>query len=405
MRILNINPFFPSPPRRGMDVISLNLLRLQAERHEVTFLSLELSGREYDGIRALDGLCERVLIEGLPSRQSASTRLIYACAYRGLSRWSGRPVCTFYNTPRTLRRRVRELTANGSFDLIEVHHSTCSSLVREIGGGPRVLYMYDLHFEALRRMAETEEGRARARLLAESARFRRYELGFASEFDLVLTGQEADRAILKSLLGGRVAVEVMPNPLDMSSFVTRDVTPDVPTVVFTGAMTHAPNRDAVQAFCRECWSGIRARVPAAELFIVGSAPTKAISDLDGRDGIHVAADVPDVRPFLGMAAVVIAPLRFGSGIKVKVMEALAMGAAVVGSRVALEGMGLSDGVNVRTCDLGPPMVEAIVGLLADSAFRGRLGKQARAFAEHEFGFEHCRAQLDRLYAGVVGPTA
>lgn len=111
------------------------------------------------------------------------------------------------------------------------------------------------------------------------------------------------------------------------------------TVVFTGAMDYQPNIAGVIWFCREVWPKVRAASPKAQFYIVGQRPTVAVHDLAKIPGVVVTGRVPDIRPYLAHATVACVPLLIARGVQNKILEALAMGRPVVGTRVAWEGLG------------------------------------------------------------------
>src|SRR5207245_1533631 len=104
-----------------------------------------------------------------------------------------------------------------------------------------------------------------------------------------------------------------------------------PVCVFVGALDYRPNVEGVGWFCRNVWPEIRRRRPDAVLLLVGRKPAPAVQRLAGEPGVEVVGQVPDVRPFLHRAAVTVVPLQIARGVQNKVLEALAMGKAVVAS--------------------------------------------------------------------------
>jgi glycosyltransferase involved in cell wall biosynthesis len=219
-----------------------------------------------------------------------------------------------------------------------------------------------------------------------------------SRFKALLLGQEEDRAEVARVVGPGAVVQLMPNVIDTDAVRPGGDDKIRPqSLVFVGAMTHQPNVDAILTFHRTIWPQLRAGFPDAQWAIVGAAPPPEIAALHGREGVQVHANVPDVRPFIAAAAVYIAPLRIGSGVKVKIMEALAMGKAIVATPVAAEGMGLKAGRDLIVSDLGPGFSAAVAGLWQDAAARQEMQRHAREAAVARFSVNAGRETLDRTY--------
>ena len=165
--------------------------------------------------------------------------------------------------------------------------------------------------------------------------------------------------------------------------------------------------DGVLRFAREIFPAVRARVPDASLEIVGSHATPQVLALAG-EGITVESDVPDVRPYLDAAAVLAAAVWTGGGMRVKVLEGLAAGKAIVASPLAVEGLELQDGEQVLVADSDAEFVDAVVDLLVHVERRTEIARAARRWAERHLdmgveveAYEELHASLLADRSGVV----
>jgi glycosyltransferase involved in cell wall biosynthesis len=381
-----------------MDVVYLNLLKTQALKHEVSVVSMRRAGNEDDHLEEIRPYVREVYLAGGRVR-STGIKVRDRLRSAVLSPLLWRPRCTFYDHSPEMARVVTEVSGGAEFDVIEVHHSPSAGLIRYArGGGARVLYMYDVHFRSIARLADTRAGMLRAHAKMESSKYRHFEPAAARAFHGVLFGQEEDRRTFAPLLPPDRVTALMPNIVDTDRLQPGSGAGSSRAIVFVGAMSHRANVDAIQHFQAQLWDRIRERVSDVELWLVGATPPNDIRALDGTRGIRVHADVTDVRPFVDAAMVYVAPLRIGSGVKVKIMEAIAMGKAIVATPVAAEGMGLSDGEEIEVRDLGAPFVDCVVGLLKDRAKRQTLQHRARIAAVRRFSFSTGAEELDNLYA-------
>jgi glycosyltransferase involved in cell wall biosynthesis len=168
-----------------------------------------------------------------------------------------------------------------------------------------------------------------------------------------------------------------------------------PTVLFVGSFAHAPNRAAARALL-DALPALRRSRPDTVLALVGPSPPRDLVGAAG-ESVLVPGRVDDVRPWLDAAAVVAAPLDRGGGMRVKVLEALAAGKAVVASRLALEGIPVTAGEHVLVADSSEELVAALDALLGDPALRRRLGEAARDWAQGLPGPHEVAARYEALY--------
>ncbi len=225
---------------------------------------------------------------------------------------------------------------------------------------------------------------------------RRAELERCRKADLVVVTSERERVIMRDLLPD-TRIEVVRSGLNIEAYGETDATPEVPhQIVFTGTMNYFPNADAAHFFARECWPLIREQVPDASCQFVGRNPPPSVQRLAELPGITVTGAVPDVRPYLAASAVAIAPLRIGSGTRVKILEAFAMRKAVVSTTVGYQGLAVESGKHLLIADQPAAFAEAVVALLRDPAARVALGNAGRALVEEEYSAAQSRTQLLRI---------
>jgi glycosyltransferase involved in cell wall biosynthesis len=172
-------------------------------------------------------------------------------------------------------------------------------------------------------------------------------------------------------------------------------------VIFSGVLAYPPNIAAVTWFAGEVWPQIRAAEPRARFVVAGRTPVMEVRALDGRDGIEVRGDVPDMRAELEQAWVAVAPMRSGTGIKNKVLEAWAAAKPGVMTRVASNGLALDEDAASLITDGPAAFAACVVQLLRDSADRVRLGRAAHALARDRHGWGDAAERLHQLLAAAA----
>ena len=217
----------------------------------------------------------------------------------------------------------------------------------------------------------------------------------------VLVTSKREASLFKHFLPDS-AIAVVPNGVDTEAFQQTSQEQPVPDrVIFTGSMDYYPNIDAALYFARECWPLIRLKVPAATWQIVGKNPPPAVQNLAQVPGISVTGSVPDVKPYLVAATVAIAPLLIGSGTRLKILEALAMGKAVVSTSLGCEGLNVVAGKHLLVADQPEMFAQAVVDLLQNTKQRADLGITGRMLTETEYSWQRCGEDAIRALEKIM----
>ena len=177
--------------------------------------------------------------------------------------------------------------------------------------------------------------------------------------------------------------------------------PEAGRIVFTGNMSWPPNEDAAEHFARDIMPAIRSGIPDASFWIVGAEPSARVRNLASIPGIHVTGTVADIRPWIWSAAVYASPLRFGLGVKNKILEAMAAGAPIVATSRSLSGTPLIDGRHAMIADDDAKFAESVVGLLARPALRESLSREARRKVEAEYSWRSITSEFEGLYRAIL----
>jgi glycosyltransferase involved in cell wall biosynthesis len=210
-------------------------------------------------------------------------------------------------------------------------------------------------------------------------RYRAFERRYCGRYDLVATVSEHDAEWVRRHYGARRVVAV-PLPVDAGYFTPRPEGEASGRIVFTGMLDHPPNVDAAIYFARDVFPSVRAQVPGAEFHVVGKRPTPEVRELAALEGVHVTANVADIRDALSGCSVFVVPLRYGAGARQKILEAWCMERCVVSTGIGAEGLEFRDGANIAIADGTEPLVDAVVRALSDPSWRDTLRTGGRAVA-------------------------
>jgi sugar transferase (PEP-CTERM/EpsH1 system associated) len=260
-------------------------------------------------------------------------------------------------------------------------------------GVPRPFVMDLVDFDSAKYADYARSGGLASRLVYEREARKMFALekATAARADVSLFVSEAEAALFRAEAKLPDAdIRSLSNGIDLqyydpdSDFPSVEV-PAGPLIVFTGQMDYRPNVEAVRAFAHDVMPLIRTACDA-HFAIVGRRPDSTVRELEGRDGIIVAGEVPDVRPWLAAASAVVAPLRVARGIQNKVLEAMAMARPVVASPGAFEGIDALPGRDLLVAEDAADMCDELLGLFEDSARAEAIGKAARARMVEGYGW-------------------
>ena len=395
MKILFLSPTVPFPLTDGGRVRVFNLLKQIAVKNEVTLLALETQTTDAEGVAELRQLGIQVhLIPNAPTlpRVSFGT-LVKAFLKR-------QPITVArYDIP-AYRQKFRELIATQTFDLVhyEMFHIAQFHTETHL---PGVLSQQNVDSAIWRRLcSETANPLYKFAYWTQQLAFQRYERVLSPKFDAVTCTSDIDAAVFQQHCTEN-AIEIIPNGVDITHY-RPDFTTEAPAhLIYIGSMDWYPNEDAVAFFADEVLPRIQEKVPDVAFSIVGGNPSARVQKLAERDSIIVTGRVPEIKPYFAKATVFVVPLRIGSGTRLKILEALAMGKAIVSTTVGAEGLDLKDGAEIFIADEPTAFADAVTRLLTDAQLRRRIGENGRSRVEQDYDWRSIGEKLHALYTKIL----
>jgi polysaccharide biosynthesis protein PslH len=234
----------------------------------------------------------------------------------------------------------------------------------------------------------------RPRLARQAFMFWRYERALLTDAEQNIYASELDVAAYRRFFPNRPAIAI-PNGVDIDYFTPVSGDTDPATVVFEGNMMFGANVDAARCLVREVLPRLTVKVPDVRVRIVGRDPLPDVLALTS-DRVEVTGTVPDVRPSLAKATVFACPMRFGSGIKNKILQAWAMAKPVVATSASLGGLAAHEGDNILIRDGVEAFASAIAEIVRNPAMGQRLGQAGRRTVEREYSWECRAAQFEEV---------
>lgn len=299
--------------------------------------------------------------------------------------------------------RVFGQMSDGKYDILHVdtiHLAQCMYTARRWTQVPLItLNAHNVEYQIAERMCSLERSLARRLALKVHARnMRSFELRAFNSADMVFSVSDEDRTQIDAMAGEGKGV-LVENGVDVTYYSPRSVSEErCEDLVFVGSMDWLPNIDGMKWFVREVLPAIKAARPEAHLTIVGRSPHLDVQAMHNPEaGVVVTGTVDDVRPFIGKASVVIVPLRFGGGTRLKILEAFAMGKAVVSTSLGCEGILCKDDTHLLIRDDRRGFADACLKLMAKPEARRALGEAGRLLAGERYSWE---AVVNRMLSAV-----
>ncbi|MBK8901754.1 MAG: glycosyltransferase [Anaerolineaceae bacterium] len=404
MKVLLLTPQLPYPPHQGTSLRNFHIIRGLAQACEVSLLSFLELGQSMaaDQIAPLAGLCQRIETVPVPQR-TMGKRLYQLLATR-------RPDMAHRLFSPAFNVRLLQMLQAVSYDIVQIEGIELARYLPVIRhGSPRSKIVFDDH------NAETELQRrnfltdlrqplrwvAAAYSAAQVRRLRRFERWVCQQADWVTAVSHPDKVHLEQLTNGRTPITVIPNSLDVPQFQLEEAEVIPSDIVFSGKMDYRPNVDAVLWFVDEVWPMVRRERPSTTFTIVGQKPHVRLDRLKNEPGITLTGWVERVEPYLAGAKVFVLPFRVGSGTRLKLIEAMAAGKAVVSTAVGAEGFPVENNREIRLVDEAEGFGTAVLHLLNHPQERQRLGQAAQQFAQN-YDWRVVVPQFLQIYRELLG---
>ena len=403
LNILCVSQMPASPPRFGAQARTHGLLSQLARRHDVTAAMLVDDEFDVDECRqAMQAYCRDVVLIPNPwGRNGLAKRLLQVGSLA--SPWSFERLRVAVPA---MQRAVDRVLRTERFDIVnlEFPHLGRYNLRQAPAGEPPPPLVVDSHeiaYDLSRQFARSGTFGRRLYTSVNWRKLRRDELRAYRKADGVYLCSGVDeRRLLNQVPGARTAI--IPNAADVEYYQPRatDPAPDGRTVVYFGLLSTVPNIDGVTHFVREIWPRIAAAHQGARCKIIGARPSPSLRALAG-PRVELTGFVPDLRPHLAEAAAVVVPLRLGGGTRLKIVEAMAMGKAIVSTTLGAEGIEAVPGRDLLIADEPIAFAGAVNCLLAKPGLAARIGASARHLAVNQYGWDRAARDLERFYRQVL----
>lgn len=390
------------PPDTGGKIRSYHILKTLARRHRVTLFTF-YAATPVDLHGQLDAQFARVVC--MPLKIPSGRTIREGLKYLG-HLFSGMPYSVSKFCRPEVKAALKRVVAEEGPDVIVCDFVFAAHVIPWDAAVPTVLFTHNVEALIWKRHYQLARNALwKAVCWWEYRTIERFERAAIRHCDHLLTVSEHDRNIFLQL-SGAPPVTVIPTGVDIDYF---RLSPDLEkpdTIVFTGSMDWMPNEDGIIFFLQQAWPLVRAKVPNVSLSIVGRYPSGKILEMGNKlPGVQITGRVEDIRPHVHRSSVYIVPLRIGSGTRLKIFEAMAMGKAVVSTTIGAEGLPVQSGRDIILADDAAEFANAIVALLQDPIRRGELGRAARQLVEQKHSWDSVVQPFEEVLQKLAAPAS
>lgn len=406
MKILLVAPVIPFPINDGMSLHIHNFFKRLGLRHNLHLLCLDRGNKnDFEEIKKAWGdYCPMIKNVSLEYRPEQKRKTWIKSISNNISPAPDSLSAVPY--VKEMDSEISKLLAEYKYDLIYVVSGYMAQYFLKRNSVPILIDLAD--DPALRVYRQMHTGKGifkKLKLLRWWHNTKRYEKKYFTKFRYFTFVSYRDATYFDKICPKRI-VKVIPNGVDLEYFSPQDKKSDDLSLVFTGVMNFEPNSDAVIYFYQEIFPIIRKEFPEIKFTIVGKDPAKELLQIADKDkNVKCAGYVRDVRPYLREASVFVCPMRSGSGIKNKVLEAMAMALPVVSTNIGCEAIEAIPNESVLIANSPKSFAEAVIKLLQDKALRNSIGLAGRKLVETKYNWDKSVQELDSFLRQIVNHYA
>ena len=396
LRVLVLDEWLHYPPNSGRSVRTWSLLQRLARRHRVSLLCYGDPEAEASVAARAAGIYLH-LVRPFPGPRGA--RLYGGLLANVFSRY---PYSVWKHYTRRYENRLRQVLRDSRFDLVHCECTVYARFLRVVDKLPTLVMAHNIESQILFRRAQCSRTMIeRIFFNLQARRMESFEREVLRRAEWVTLVTELDAEQVRAW--GVQKTSLVENGVDVDQFVPADQRCDSDEILFLAALDWYPNLDALDYLLEDILPLVRQASPSARLRIVGRRPPAGLKERIAHcPGVELVGEVADVRPFLSRAAVVAVPLRIGGGSRVKILEALAMGKAVVSTSVGAEGLVVKDGVHLLLADAPSDFAARTVELLKSSEERLRLGENGRKLVVERYSWDQMARALEWAWEELCG---
>lgn len=405
MKILWLSHLIPYPPKGGVLQRSYYLLRELAQYHEVHLLAFnqkDLIGPLFPSVEQgikeaeehLSGFCKSIQFLPVPVDRSGLVKKFTALR----SLFTRFPYTLNWLLSDEYSAAIRTILKREKFDYVHFDTISLAPFKELCANLPTSLDHHNIESHMLIRRASKESNwLKKLYFYQEGKRLEKYEKLYCPQFTFNFTCSDVDSQRLRDITPDS-QVHTVPNGVDITYFTPEPPATKQDRLIFAGTMNWYPNIEAVNFITEKIWPGLKNKHPNTGFDLIGANPPAQLIELSRQDpDFSTHGFVDDVRPYFRQAKCYVCPIKDGGGTKLKILDALAMGMAIIADPIACEGIDVSNHKNVIFAETPEQYVDAILKVLSDDELREGLEQKARTLATDKYSYRMIGKLLSELY--------
>jgi polysaccharide biosynthesis protein PslH len=382
MRILQLMNKVPWPPKDGGAIACMNLTKgFSMLGHEVTVLSMNTSKHH-------------IRIKDMPSniRSKADFRLVEVPA--AINWVEAAMNLLFSKLPYNAQRFISDeystelikLLTEKQFDIIQLeglYLCPYIPVIRRYSEAKIAYRAHNIEYEIWERTATLSEGMRSRYLRNLSKRIKRFEISYLNTYDILVPITDRDGIIFDNL-GNTKPRHTSQTGIDFASLIPTAKKLEFPSLFHIGALDWAPNQEGLIWFFDNCWKKIHSENPNLKFYLAGRNAPDWLERHLRQEGVEYLGEINDAYDFMNSKAVMVVPLFSGSGMRIKIIEGMALGKPIVTTDIGTEGIPTENGKNILIANDADQFIEAITRLISDRSLSDQIGKNAIGFIQEKF---------------------
>jgi glycosyltransferase involved in cell wall biosynthesis len=399
MQILFLTPTFPYPLDNGNRILVFNTIKRLAKQHQVFLLSF-IQGNQSEYFPYLKDYCAGIETVSTPDLGIWGKDMNYS--KNGLIK------NLFYPLPFTISRwylpemeqKLKGMVLKNKCDMVQMEALHLVQYSKFIGNTPVILRLHNVESRMMERYYKyASHPLERAYAYLQWKKLHRYERKSCLDSDMVITLSLADKDALGKL-SPKINPEVVPVGVDLVYFKAFFSARKSDEIIYIGNLYFPPVFESMLYFLKETWPKIKRIRPQARLSILGNCPKNKTKSIRNFPDVIFLGEVDDVRPLMAVSTLTIVPHRIASGVRFKILEAMAMRLPVVSTSIGCEGLEVADGENIFIADRPETFARRVVALLENENLRNNLTEKAYALVKDNYTWENVGQRLNRIYENL-----
>ena len=395
MNILFIATFIPYPPSYGGSYQrTFNIIKHLAKENNIFLIGFVKKKNMPEDIDALKKICSKVVA----LYTSDDWSVLSLAKHLFLNLFSPLPYTVQKYYSRKVKRVIEGILKETKIDILHLDAPDLAGYMEDYPELPSVLVNHNVESILMKGYArQTRNIPKKLYFYLQGIKMRLYEKRMLPEADACIAVSDDDGERLKAI-APKANISIVPNGVDTGYFCPKEGSVDENNMIFIGSMDYYPNLDATIFFCKKILPLIKKEVREAKMIVIGAPKPK---QLLGIKDVEVLGFIEDVRPYIQRAGVYIAPLRIGSGTRLKILEALACGKAIVSTSIGCEGLAVTHYKDILIADRPEDFAKAVITLMKEKGLREKLGKEGRRLVEERYDWGGIVQVMKEVYKNVA----